>query len=100
MSEPIKLCKDCSFFIESSKHCGRSTQAPDYVYGSPRLTIAAQTEREMSVIGCGPAAKFFMPIIPAGYAEPMIRKDQRERHEGRADDFGVSACGRSDRAGS
>lgn len=34
------------------------------------------------------------------YAEAGIRKDQRAHHEGRSDDFGVSACGRSDRAGS
>lgn len=98
MSDEIKLCKDCLFFIHAGEQCGNSRMAPDYVFGRPAKTRDAQTER-LNSGGCGPAAKNFTALVPADYADAMIRNDQRERHEGRADDFGVSACGRSSKAG-
>lgn len=99
MSDEIKLCRDCSFFIHAGEQCGNSRMAPDYVFGRPAKTRDAQTER-LNSSGCGPTAKNFAKIIQADYAEAMTTRDQRERFEGRADVFGVSACGRSDRAGS
>lgn len=103
MSEVVTLCQDCIHLIWSSKQCARAHTAPDFVFGTPAKTRDAQIERENTTEdGCGPKAIHFMPY-PVGankYAEAMTTKDQRERFEGRAGDFGVSACGRSDRAGS
>ncbi len=102
MSDEIKLCKDCALFIHPNAVCGASIKAQDYVNGTSPTYWTAQAERESRIeTDCGPQAKFFKPIIPANdYAEAMIRRDQRDRLEGGASDFGVSACGRSDRSGS
>lgn len=60
----------------------------------------AEAQHEVGEIRGLQLARNFADGVRADYAEMKIRRDQRERIEGRSDDFGASACGRSDRAGS
>lgn len=68
----------------------------------PALHLAlANAQREVGEMRALQPARNFVSEADKvnAYAESGIRKDQREQREGRPDDFGVSACGRSDRAG-
>jgi hypothetical protein len=96
----MKLCKDCALFIHINAQCGRSRTKPDYVFGTTTGTFRAQTEREFDVEdGCGPFAKFFLPIVPAiDYAETMVKRDQLARHTG-TPEHDTDVVGRALKAG-
>lgn len=100
MSEEIKACIRCSRFIHVNAQCGRSRGTPDFVNGTPAKTMSAQHEREWdSDTHCGPSARFFVQIVPADYAETMIRRDQERRHTG-GPEHDLDVVGRMLRAGS
>lgn len=100
----VKLCINCRHFV--GRDCTHeSNMRYSFVDGkfgpfNSVMFVRLEERRPDGSLLCGKAGRFHdRAPDPNGYAEVAIRSDQRDRHEGRADDFGVSACGRSDRAG-
>lgn len=100
----VKLCINCRHFVggDCTHESNMKYSFVDGKIGSfSSVRYVRQEERRPDgTLLCGQTGRFHERAPdPNGYAEAMIRKDQRERHEGRPGDFGVSACGRSHEAG-
>lgn len=101
----VKLCLNCRHFVSGT--CEHPSNLKfSYVDGKIGTQNTARYLRETErhpdgTVLCGGSGRFHERAPdPNAYADAMIRGDLQTRHEGRAEDFGVSACGRSDRAGS
>lgn len=64
MSDNLKLCIDCAFFLADTGKCGHETAViVDFTMGNHQR-FNAQTHRQWKgAKDCGPEAKFFQPTM-------------------------------------